>query len=176
MEHTTCTRCTIEDDLFIVGIKAYCSKCFLTLSKEPRETECSSCNMESTCFLKGVKYFCEDCIEYNLCQKDNANYCIECNSVDEDQICKYDATSSAYMCIDCGKDIYKRKICSRCNIFHIKTICIFGPLENGVTYCNTCKRYHDGTCKHCSMCMDYVPSTWDHCGFCRNCGPKERTH
>ncbi len=173
---TICTRCRIEDDLFIVGIKAYCGKCFLQLSKEQRMTECFSCKTESNCFLKGVNFYCEGCIEYNLCQTDNVKYCVECNNIDTVKLFKIDTDSNVYMCIDCGKNIYKRTRCDKCKVYHINTICIFDPLKNGGIHCNTCKRYHEGTCKHCSLCMKYVPFNWEHCELCGDCGPADRIH
>lgn len=176
MAQTTCIRCKIEDDLFVVGTKSYCSKCFILVSKESRETVCSSCETENECVLRGTKYFCKDCIKYNLCKKNNTIYCVECNMIDSDELVKCD-NATDYKCINCCKNDHNLKPCIHCNVVHITTICQFGPFSNkNDIYCETCKRYHDDKCKHCEHCMDFVPINWDHCRTCGDCGPKNRIH
>lgn len=179
MTSKMCIKCNIENECIFIGIKPYCTDCFIEQSKTPRVTECSSCNSEDVnCYLKGTKYFCEKCIEYNLHKKNNkyCNYCNYCNRIDNSQLVQCD-NGIDYMCLGCGEIQHGVRPCFKCKKYHIDKICEFGPFTNvSNNFCDTCKRYHDSKCAYCSLCMDYVPSDWEHCGKCSDCGPKGRPH
>jgi hypothetical protein len=180
----SCFVCGSHFFLTTHGEHEYCSQCIDENWCIHENDHCCKCNKQND------TYNTSDDIKYY----NNKSYCYDCynelkSDIITDRCCicytnrKLENIYEKFYCNDCATETFKIKKCEKCNIRHLKEVCIydirFDPENSKYNICNICERIHlnPDDCKYCIMCREYVPSNYVHCEFCGDCsGELNRQH
>jgi hypothetical protein len=173
-----CSICSSSINLASHGNNVYCSTCI-------DENWCSN-DIDHCCECKTInvhvdkynnKTYCDNCI---ASIKNPGYVCVECG------MCKTNSLeniNNKLYCDNCATRITKIKKCDKCNVRHLKTVCMYDERYDTdyniyADICDVCNRYHiyQNDCKYCEECFEYFPLDYEHCGYCGDCGPPYRQH
>lgn len=171
----SCIVCASHSFLTTHGKNQYCSRCIDENWCIHEDEHCCNCNEKNNVSQYGNKSYCIRCYyEIYDSYREKCIVCLRFTNLEQIDDISY--------CDDCATEKFKIKKCDKCNIPHLKEVCVYDtkydPDCSKYNLCNVCERIHlnPNYCKYCEICEDYIPYDYEHCYLCGSCDEPNFPH
>ncbi len=174
-----CSVCNSNNNVRYHGLNLYCFNCINEKWCSHDVKHCCDCNYqnEKNLFEYDNRMYCKSCIDKINRNRLDINKCCICTQYESLEL-----IDRKFYCNECATYHTKISKCFRCNVRHIKEVCIYDKRydhrNSHYNFCSICSRNHlePGNCKYCEECKDYVQLDFKHCGLCGDCADPRRNH